>query len=88
MIAWAEYQTSEEFKNTQKWAAHPEHLQGSLWAVFVAGFKVATERAASLHEQVDSASDAERLERVPGSGAMGAVIEYRDKIRETVAAQW
>jgi hypothetical protein len=85
MIAWAQFQATDDFQNAQRWAAHPEHLQGSLWAVFMAGFKAATERAADLHEQVDSASDAERLDRLPGAGAMGAVIEYRDKIRQTVA---
>ncbi len=55
--------------------------QGSLWAAFMAGFLAATERAASLHESVDPASSEERLAKVPGAGAMGAVIEYRDLIR-------
>ena len=39
------------------------------------------EDAAALHESVNPASDAERLRGDPGAGAMGAVIEYRDKIR-------
>lgn len=39
------------------------------------------ERCASLHESVDPASDDERHNNVPGAGAMGAVIEYRDLIR-------
>lgn len=86
MVAWSEYKNSEEYANTKRWAAKPEHADGSLWAAFEAGFRAATERAAGLHEQVDSASDAERLAKVPGAGAMGAVIEYRDKIRETIAA--
>jgi hypothetical protein len=38
------------------------------------------ERCAGLHEQVDPASDDERLRHVPGAGAM-AVIQYRDLIR-------
>jgi hypothetical protein len=86
MVAWGEYKQSDQYRNTKKWAMHPEHVEGSLWAVFEAGFKAATERAANLHEQVDSASDAERLDHLPGAGAMGAVIEYRDKIRQTIAA--
>lgn len=45
----------------------------------------ALDQAANLHEQVDCASDAERLAGLPGAGAMGAVIEYRDKIRELKA---
>lgn len=38
------------------------------------------ERCARLHESINPASDAERLNGDPGAGAMGAVIEYRDKI--------
>lgn len=85
MKAWDSFRTSDEYVNIKSWASKSEHLQGSLWAMFVAGYKAATERAADLHDQVDPASDTERLDRLPGAGAMGAVIEYRDKIRETVA---
>lgn len=41
----------------------------------------AIEEAARLHESIDPASDEERQSNTPGAGAMGAVIEYRDKIR-------
>lgn len=52
MIAWKAYQATPEFSNTKQWAEtmqltirtgpeikidHP-HLQGSLWACFVAGY--------------------------------------------------
>lgn len=40
------------------------------------------DRAASLHESINPASDEERSKNVPGCGAMGAVIEYRDAIRK------
>ncbi len=40
------------------------------------------EDAAALFESVNPASDDERLHGIPGAGAMGAVLEYRDKIRE------
>lgn len=56
---------------------------GALWAAFMAGFNAATERAAYLHESVNPASDEERQHNVPGAGAMGAVIQYRDLIRAT-----
>jgi hypothetical protein len=81
MKAWKAYQQTAEFANTKKWAAHPEHVDGSLWAAFMQGWLLATERAAMLHESVNTASDAERLNKAPGAGAMGAVIEYRDLIR-------
>lgn len=60
-----------------------QFVVGSMWAAFMTGFNAATERAASLHESVNPASDAERLNKDPGAGAMGAVIEYRDMIRAT-----
>ena len=43
--------------------------------------KAALEDAALLHENINPASNDERLNNVPGAGAMGAVIEYRDAIR-------
>lgn len=79
--AWEQYKQTAEYQNTRKWAAHPEHLDGSLWGVWMAGFQAATDRAAALHESVNPASDEERSNKVPGAGAMGAVIEYRDLIR-------
>lgn len=42
----------------------------------------ALEEAAALHESISPQSDSERATRTPGADAMGAVIEYRDKIRE------
>lgn len=44
--------------------------------------KAERERCARLHENINPASDDERLAGHPGAGAMGAVIEYRDAIRE------
>jgi len=81
MKAWNEYKVSEDYANSKKWAAHPEHVAGALWAAFAKGFQEATERAAMLHENVNPASDDERLDHVPGAGGIGAVIQYRDMIR-------
>ena len=39
------------------------------------------EKAAILHESVRVDCDHERQGGHPGAGAMGAVIDYRDKIR-------
>lgn len=57
MVAWKVYQDTEDFANSKKWAIHSEHVQGSLWAAFSEGFRLATERAAMLHESVNPASD-------------------------------
>jgi hypothetical protein len=82
MIAWTEYEASPDYARSYGWAKKgAEYVEGSLWAAFVEGFKAATERAASLHEQINPASDMERHHGDPGAGGMGAVIEYRDTIR-------
>lgn len=82
LLAWEEYRKTEDYRNSFKWAADLEHRPGSMWAAFMAGYLAATERAARLHESVNPASDDERLNKVPGAAAMGAVIEYRDLIRK------
>lgn len=79
--AWDAYRQTDDFANSRKWANQPEHVDGSLWAMFMTGWMMATERAASQYENVNSASDDERTKGIPGAGAMGAVIEFRDLIR-------
>lgn len=80
-IAYDAWTRTHEFANTKRWAIHPDHVDGSLWWAFIVGFSAATERAAALHESVNPSSDDERQINIPGAGAMGAVIEYRDAIR-------
>lgn len=43
MIAWNNYKLTPEYQNSKKWATNPDHVDGSLWAVFEAGFKAAME---------------------------------------------
>lgn len=45
MIAWNAFKDSEEYPNVRKWGQYPQHIDGSLWAAFSAGF------AASLHKE-------------------------------------
>jgi len=45
------------------------------------------EACAVLHESVDGTCDHERNSNLPGAGAFGAVIEYRDIIRARIAAR-
>jgi hypothetical protein len=85
MVAWNAFQETDDFKNSQKWASHPNNLQGSLWHMFFQGYQIASKHAADLYEHVDPASDQERVNNVPGAGAMGAVIEYRDLIRKSAS---
>lgn len=79
--AWEAYKASSEYSNSWQWAEHSKHRDGSMWAAFEHGWRMATDRAAALHESVNPASDDERASSTPGAGAMGAVIEYRDAIR-------
>lgn len=74
-------ETAPEANRVNPEEERQRRAQGNLWAAFMAGFNAATERAASLHESVNPASDTERHSKTPGAGAMGAVIEYRDTIR-------
>lgn len=75
-------ETAPEANRVNPQEERDRRAQGQLWAAFMAGFEAATERAASLHEQISPASDQERHDKSPGAGAMGAVIEYRDRIRK------
>lgn len=36
--AWDIYKQSADYANTRKWAKHDEHVDGSLWAAFYAGY--------------------------------------------------
>ena len=35
---WEEYKASSDYASTRKWAGYDMHVDGSLWAAFVAGW--------------------------------------------------
>ena len=37
-VAWEKYKTTPAYDNTRKWAIHDDHVDGSLWAAFEAGY--------------------------------------------------
>lgn len=39
MRSWNEYKATESYKNTRKWALDDRHVDGSLWAAFLAGYQ-------------------------------------------------
>lgn len=41
MKAWKTTESTESYKNTRKWALHEDHVDGSLWAMFEAGWNAA-----------------------------------------------
>lgn len=49
MVAWNAYKATDEYANTKKWALHEQHVEGSLWAAFMAGFNASSERTQPDH---------------------------------------
>lgn len=41
MKAWAAYKATEEFENSRRWAQLEAHVDGSMWAAFLAGWTAA-----------------------------------------------
>lgn len=52
MLEWNAYKLTESYANTRRWAGLPEHVDGSLWAAFEAGFKSGTFQECKMHEIV------------------------------------
>ncbi len=52
ILAWEEFKTTGEYKNSLKWARHSDgrHTEGSLWAMFIKGFMMATEHQPRTHD--------------------------------------
>ena len=70
MRAWTAHKATEEFSNSRRWAHHAEHLEGSLWALFVAGWNAA--KGCGCREgECESKPEGCRMaeEAKPGSGA-------------------
>lgn len=49
-VAWDKFRATDGYANTRRWAAHEKHVDGSLWAAFIAGYEAA---------QADARPDAE-----------------------------
>lgn len=52
MVAWEAFKSTEEFTNACRWALTEEHLHGSLWAVFVAGYQAGNQPRADLLQKI------------------------------------
>jgi hypothetical protein len=42
MIAWEAYKVTDGYANTRNWALNEKHVDGSLWAAFLAGHEART----------------------------------------------
>lgn len=47
ILAWNAHKATAEYENSKRWAQHAEHLEGSLWALFMAGWSAAQSQAVS-----------------------------------------
>jgi hypothetical protein len=56
MLAWRAYQATPEYANTKKWAVHEKHIEGSLWAAFLAGCTAMTPTPASSRSAEETAN--------------------------------
>lgn len=65
MVAWEAYKAGDSYQNTRRWASHEEHVDGSLWAAFSAGF---TASRATTQPAEQSASSPVEGEVFPGAG--------------------
>lgn len=43
MLAWEAHKQSAEYANSRRWAANEQHVDGSMWALFMAGWMAAKE---------------------------------------------
>lgn len=41
MLAWNAHKATEEYANARTWAKYEEHVDGSMWAAFMAGWYAA-----------------------------------------------
>lgn len=60
IVAWEAHKLTEEYANNKKWAAHPEHVDDSLWALFLEGWQAA--RTTQQQPVVDVLTITEREE--------------------------
>lgn len=59
VAAFATYRESEEYENTRKWALHERHVDGSLWAAFIAGWHARSTGGDLVREDLLAEADAE-----------------------------
>lgn len=53
LISWKAYQETEEFANTKEWLSKPQHVIGSLWAVYLQGYTDA-QKGKGTHDSTDN----------------------------------
>lgn len=54
MIAWGAFKATDDYANTLRWSAAPDHSEGSLWNAFYRGFYAAAlNRAEALPHPIE-----------------------------------
>ena len=66
MLAWEAHKATDDYANSRNWAAYSDHREGSLWALFVAGWQAALAsrdaEIAQLREDAERYACAKTLE--------------------------
>lgn len=66
LLAWQAYSAGEEYENTKRWASKVEHIDGSLWAAFLAGWQA--------HAREEPPPQTSRRRLWPWSWTVGTVL--------------
>ena len=70
MRAWNAHKVTPEYANSKSWAQHAEHVEGSLWALFMAGWTAAQSCGCQPGTCESKPTGCRMVEEVkPGSGA-------------------
>lgn len=79
MIAWEAFKASEDFTNAKMGIAHPQYVDGSLWAVFDAGWQARQEALDAVTRLGDlTAPEAVQRAAVMRTACMVADLDMAD----------
>jgi hypothetical protein len=66
----------------QSWNDDPDWYLRTVTEWVEAAMLIEREACANIHQNIDPSCDHEKEKGLPGAAAMGAIIKYRDAIRE------
>lgn len=86
--AWEAYRATEKYANSRHWALDQNHVDGSLWAAFIAGYAAAppAEAPADLVERIRKEVEFAVVDHCKGGDLWLATKLAADKIAKLAAA--
>lgn len=64
IVAFEAYKRTDAYQNTRRWAQHPDHVDGSLWAAFLAGWEATRPAEADMERRAKRLLSDSRKARV------------------------